>query len=828
MVFDKEAVKYITSIYKSVYKQPEILRNVLKKNLVKKAKLIPQSKFNAVLESLVALGTIKIDKEKITLSPEIVTIGVLNTDGKDFYVVTPNSKNKYKINKSVAAGYKPGDVLDIITSTNNQENYAIILGRSQKDFTQKPSNSKKYSKFSNSELLDETCLLGRVIKLSYDDLVFIPNEKSFPIRQIPILNNKDEYSSFQDKICIIKLKDIAVPGLGGEIISVKGDAGNPIHEYDAIAESYGAIMSWNNNAIIEDEITQIPTEVKLDESKLINEQQAISNQSNHIVDLRHLPFVTVDPATCKDMDDAIYSTFDEDGNFVCYTAVANVTKYVDINSEIFKRYVNAGFTLYAPNKAYNILPTKLSTGICSLNPDEDRLAFVVKTVIDNTTGKAKESRIYDAVIRSKQKYSYEQAQEIIDAIGVDDEVKDYLQYKYAHGEQLSLEEQIYMNFLAAQKIKFGFDQRKMIRFTGEQDREIIFDKDLKDVTDIKIVPHLLYHEVIEAFMITANEATAEYASENHIDNIYRIHEKPNPTKSDKASEFFDIMGIDFDRDLSAQSTRAIIELIKGSTKEEIVNNFLIKMQSRAIYSNKLYSEKPDETYQPDEIKISHYALQSPHYSHTTSPIRRVPDFITQYNILANIHGYKPLDKEYISKIIEIANERQIDIDHAEQEFQDISSVIYSEKHIGEKLQGRITKIRQSSIEEGYEDDIVVIVKNYDKGICAEIPLSQILGRPTNDCYISKQHCAVYDGRGNIVVTLCNPIEFIIEKADRKTMTIVGRTNKTLSTKIEQPVDRRKRYTSAHYTEKSNRKKRLTNTKKKKNTRPNWKTFGDEQ
>lgn len=204
------------------------------------------------------------------------------------------------------------------------------------------------------------------------------------------------------------------------------------------------------------------------------------------------------------------------------------------------------------------------------------------------------------------------------------------------------------------------------------------------------------------------------------------------------------------------------------------------MQSRAVYSDKLYPEG-QEGGQEELLgeRISHYALQSPHYSHTTSPIRRVPDFITQHNILAKIHGTKPIKLDEIENVIENSNKRQLDIDQAEKDFEDISSVIYCEKHIGDKMSGRISKIRYTTPEEGYEDEIVVIVKNDDKGISAEIPLSQVLGRNADDCCLSEQGCAVYDGRGNVVVTLCKPIDFIIDKADRKTMIVVGKTNKEL-------------------------------------------------
>ena len=281
-----------------------------------------------------------------------------------------------------------------------------------------------------------------------------------------------------------------------------------------------------------------------------------------------------------------------------------------------------------------------------------------------------------------------------------------------------------------------------------------------------------------------------------------MHDEPNPKKVDRANEFFDILGVDFDGDLSAEGTRNLIELIRDTSNEEVINKFLIKMQSRAVYSEHLYSnKKKKDGVDADWMgeKISHYALQSPHYSHTTSPIRRVPDFITQFNILAHIHGTEPIKAKTIQKIVEIANQRQLDVDQAEKDFEDISSVMYCEKHIGEKMGGRVTKIRYASQEEGYDDNIIVIVKNEEKGVNVEIPLSQILGKNTSDCEISDQRCAVFDRRGNVLLSLCKPVEFIIEKADRKSMIVVGRTNKEMVRIAEEKQTHgRQRFTKEQY------------------------------
>ncbi|MBQ8908723.1 MAG: RNB domain-containing ribonuclease [Clostridia bacterium] len=818
MANDFELLKSISAIYRCAFFNQAIHKNTMRNQLLNRGKISTKNKFYMAFDRLVAQGGLIKDKDYVSINPDIVQTGIMQEGAPGaFYVVLPQSNKHYRISKSVAASYRIGDPLHVVIEKIGENDEAVVLGKNY-DANYEEYVARRIQE-NEDKLARDNLALGRVVKLSHDQLIFIPNKKSFP-RQIPILNDKEQYAAFQDKICIMQFADKNNPQDGGYVVDVKGDAGNPIHEYDAIAESYGAIMSWQGEQI-EKEIARIPTSVNTQELQLISEAEAREMQKGHVVDLRHIPFATVDPATCKDMDDAIYSTFNANGDIVCYIAVANVTKYVDLNSEIGRRYIEGGFTIYAPNKAYNILPTKLSTGICSLNPNEDRLAFVVKATIDKRTGKVKKSMIYDAIIQSRKKYSYEEAQEIVDNTK-DECTKGYLMTKCISGEELTLDEQVVMNYYAGQAIKEGFDARGMIRFVANKEREVKFDEDLQTVVDIAPVPHLYYHEVIEAFMITANEATAKYANQRGLDNIFRVHDEPNSHKVDRANEFFEILGIDFDGDLSAEGTRTLLDTIRGTINEEVINNFLIKMQSRAVYSDSLYSKDPDDALiEWEGERISHYALQSPHYSHTTSPIRRVPDFITQYNILADMHGTKQISLKTICKIVDIANSRQISVDQAEKDFEDVNSVLYCERHIGQMMRGRVSKIRFASVEEGYEDDIIVIVKDDTKGINVEIPLSQVLGKPANDCTLSGQRCAVYDKKGNIVLTLCKPIDFIIDKVDRTAMKVVGRTSASLVAQADrsessgrQAITRHQLFTpgSMHEREKTSRGMRISTKK----------------
>lgn len=809
----------ISAIYKFIYQNQGTHRNILRKKLLQ-SQIPSQKRFSTAFQFLIDSGKISMERELVTLSTSHITTGRLQKYDDEYVAVIPQLKKKLPISKSIASGYNVGDLIDMVIADKGTS-VITVLGKYKNQTKEQPDKQVDKKTTSGANKMNETTILGRVIKLSHDELIFIPNKKSLPARQIPILNSKDETPAFQDKICTMKLVNDEAPLLGGYITAIKGDAGNPIHEYDAIAENYGAIMSWEGEKI-EAEIDKIPTSVDTKSLPLIPVEQAKTLQKNHVVDLRHIPFVTVDPATCKDMDDAIYSTFNENGDIVCYTAVANATKYFNLYSEIGRRYTQGAFTIYAPNKAYNILPTKLSTGLCSLNPNEPKLAFVVKTTIDGRTGKAKESTIYDALIESRKKYSYEQAQDITDRLK-NEATREFLMEKIASNQELSEDEQVLMNYYSAQTIKKEFENRQMIRFVSNAEREVIFDSNHEDITDIITLPHLYYHEVIEAFMITANEATAKFTRDHNIPNIYRVHDKPRKNKMERASEFFKILGVDFDGSLSASSTRAIIDSIKESPTEEPVNQFLIKMQSRAVYSDSLHSGaslNAEENWIGEPI--SHYALQSPHYSHSTSIIRRLPDYITHYNILAYMHDTKPISTDSIKKIVEVANARQLQVDQAEKDFEDISSVIYCEKHIGEKMDGMVTKIRYASQAEGYEDDIIVIVKNPEKGISVEIPLSQIIGKTASECTISSEHCAVYNKRGDVVLTICKPINFYIDRADRKTMVVVGRTNAELvKTAEENPPEYLAKQNNSlnryhgeqhHKQNKTNRKRRIENNK----------------
>ena len=640
-------------------------------------------------------------------------------------------------------------------------------------------------------------IYGRVMKTSGDELAFFAYDKRFA-HPIIITNDKLEMSKFQDKICILKIEteEFGYNQASGKIVEVKGDAGNPISEYEAIAASHGAVMSWDDDAFKE-EIENAPLKVDVSKYKLVSEDEYSLHKSEKdcIADLRALCFTTTDPVDCKDMDDAIFSTFDENGNLVIYTAVANVSKYINLNSNIGRQYLTGCFTTYSPNKAYNILPPQYSTNICSLNPNEDRLALVVKSVIDSKTGDKISDEIMDAIIESKGKYSYEKAQEICDKSSLS---TTDLYKKIMAGKDLTPDEQIIMNQKASKILSKNFDRRGSLQFESKDEYRVIFNEDMSDIEDIVPEDNCAYHKVIENFMVSANESTAKYALDNNIPNIFRVHNSPIESKTDRAIEFFGFLNIAFDGDLSVKGLRKVLALVKGTNKEKTVNRFLIRLQSKAKYSTSIDPEANKDVligklkYQGGlgEEGISHFGLQSTGYSHSTSPIRRVPDYLTHYNILAHIHGEKPYGINKLSNIVEWANDMETQNKQAEREFQRVNSAIYCEHHIGDVMHGTISSFKRGkdSLAKDSIDGITVEIENEEKGIVVQVPLREVLASKDisiHNCALSRYGSAIVDAfKGTPILRICEDIDFKILSANRVSGQIEATTDVTREMTLE--------------------------------------------
>ena len=314
------------------------------------------------------------------------------------------------------------------------------------------------------------------------------------------------------------------------------------------------------------------------------------------LDLRDIQHVTIDGETAKDFDDAICVQKTRKG-FRLYVSIADVSHYVQPESPLDKDAYLRGTSIYFPGRVIPMLPERLSNGLCSLVPNEDRYAFTA--ILDfNRSGHLQNKEFAKSIICSKQRFTYTTVKQILEDknAAVRKAHKDFLTPLKWAAE------------LATELMKIR-EQRGSIGFTiPEPFMEL---DELGKIIAISRTERNFAHKLIEEFMLAANEAVAELFTENKLDGLYRIHERPAPEKIADFVEFGKSLGLDLpplrqDPDWFGQ----VISMVKGSPKEYVINNLLLRTMQQAKY---------------DEKNIGHFGLAATDYTHFTSPIRRYPD-----------------------------------------------------------------------------------------------------------------------------------------------------------------------------------------------------------
>jgi ribonuclease R len=361
------------------------------------------------------------------------------------------------------------------------------------------------------------------------------------------------------------------------------------------------------------------------------------------IDLTHLPFCTIDPVTAKDHDDAIY--FDKKTNNL-YVAIADVSEYVYLNGNIDKEAKERGFSIYFPHKSIPMLPRELSENICSLKENEDRLAFVFKINLSS-----KKEELFEAVIKSKRKYSYDRVDEFLagsfqNIDSVDKEILDWL---------LPLWEKI--KYIRKERLKTGLDfSSDEIKMTLNENGEI---------ESVEIENETPSHSLIEDCMLLANKAAAKM-----IDfGIFRVHEKPSKNSIDELYENLLSLGIEANGDDFVENVKKIQQQAEELGIKKEVDKLIIRAQQQAKY---------------EAINLGHYALGFEKYTHFTSPIRRYSD-LTLHRLLKAILRNDRKQKEFILKNIEALvvkiSELEREAMKVEWDFYDRKYARYAVKHI---------------------------------------------------------------------------------------------------------------------------------------------------
>jgi ribonuclease R len=368
----------------------------------------------------------------------------------------------------------------------------------------------------------------------------------------------------------------------GKIIKILGDAGDNNAEMNSIMYEYNLPVDFPQDVLNESEL--VP--------EVIFENEIIKRK-----DIRNITTITIDPVDARDFDDAISIQVINENNIEVGVHIADVGHYVKPGTKLDEEAFKRATSVYLVDRCVAMLPERLSNGICSLKPHEDRLAFSVIFNIDKD-GKILKEWHGKTVIHSDRRFTYEEAQEIIEGFDGD----FYNEIRILNG----LAQKIRKKRIKDGSIEMGGIE---VRFKLAEDNKKpigVYFKEQKEA-----------NKLIEEFMLLANKSVAKILSDNQWFNVYRVHDTPNEEKliqlENVCQNFGHSVSLQGEGDELKSSINQLLKDIKGTPEENMIQTLVTRCMSKATYTIK---------------NIGHYGLGFSHYSHFTSPIRRYPDLIT--------------------------------------------------------------------------------------------------------------------------------------------------------------------------------------------------------
>lgn len=421
---------------------------------------------------------------------------------------------------------------------------------------------------------------------------------------------------------------------------------------------------------------RFPEEVR-EEAKKLEDAVVSEADTKGRLDLRGLPIFTIDSASTKDIDDAISLTRTPEGGFELGVHIADVSHYVRPGTETDNEAFRRATSVYYADQVVPMLPKALSNGICSLNEGELRLAFSCLMRLDNN-GELTDYRFVKSVIRSRVKGVYSEINALL-AGSTDPE----LQAKYAEvSEQLPAMKELY-----GHRARLRRERGCMDIESGEV--KLILDEEGRCI-DVQKRTSGESEAMIEEFMLLANQCAAHFARVKQIPFVYRVHEEPNAEKLERLHALLTACGINdhFAKDVPApKELSAILEGVRGTAYEQIINTGMLRCMSKAQYE-----AKPK----------GHYGLVLKDYAHFTSPIRRYPD-LAIHRILTDL--LSGTDKEtmtlrytdFAEQAAKQSSEREVIAMQIERKAEDCYKAEYARRHLGESYEGSISGVTQRGL-----------------------------------------------------------------------------------------------------------------------------------
>ena len=512
------------------------------------------------------------------------------------------------------------------------------------------------------EIIDKSTREGRVVRILKRDDSILVGEYYEKDGESYVKPDKREY---QDIYIPHDLTKGAVPGhkvlvsqrsdgknYTGEIIKIIG------HKNDVGVDILSFVYQYEFNPTFPDEVIsatdEIPAEVSLSD---------IEGR----VDLRDKTIFTIDGDDTKDIDDAISIKKISPDVYELGVHIADVSHYVKKDSILDKEAYERGTSVYLVDRVIPMIPHKLSNGICSLNPNVDRLALSCVMNI-NSKGYVISYKIFPSVIRSRKQMTYNCVNQILEKnttpVGYEPFVND-----------LKLMNEL-SNILRKKMVNHGY-----LEFNRPEAKILVDESCHPYKIDLRYQG--TGEKLIENFMIAANETVAGFIEDKKLPGIYRVHDKPNKEKLQVFLKFLNLKGYNLKADINkfkATDYQRLLKMLSGSPEEVILNTLAIQTMSKAKYS---------------DINIGHFGIASKRYSHFTSPIRRYPD-LTLHRLVKDYSEDTPKNVSYWSNhLFDIAihsSKKEQDAIDCERDVEKMKKAEYMESHIGEKFDGIISGV----------------------------------------------------------------------------------------------------------------------------------------
>ncbi|MDP5293022.1 ribonuclease R [Oceanimonas sp. CHS3-5] len=445
----------------------------------------------------------------------------------------------------------------------------------------------------------------------------------------------------------------------GKVIEVLGETMDPGMEIEIALRTHGIPHVW-------------PEEVKQQIANLteqVPEEAKVGRK-----DLRDLPLVTIDGEDARDFDDAVHCQPKRSGGWRLWVAIADVSYYVRPNSALDNEAYQRGNSVYFPEQVIPMLPEVLSNGLCSLNPQVDRLCMVAEMTV-SASGKLSGFKFYEAVMNSHARLTYTKVAAMLEG----DEV---LRERYAplvpHLEELN---NLY------QAMKQARHQRGAVEFETEETR-FVFNPQRKIERIVPVVRNDA-HKIIEECMIMANVAAARFIEKQEAHALFRVHDKPGEEKLTGFRSFLGELGLELKGGLEPEPAdyALLAEQVRDRPDAELIQTMLLRSMKQAVYQAE---------------NNGHFGLALKSYAHFTSPIRRYPDLVLHRAIkaqIAKMHGGErsktggvPYQYDQVAPMGEHCSQTERRADDATRDVADWLKCEYMLDHVGSEFGGTIANV----------------------------------------------------------------------------------------------------------------------------------------